>query len=61
MPLHGLRHLHITEAQMVDGISQTMIGLVVGHASATTTRVYTHASQEAAQKVASAVADRLLG
>lgn len=61
MPLHGLRHLHITEAQMVDGISQTMIGLVVGHASVTTTRGYTHASQEAAQKVASAVADRLLG
>lgn len=46
---------------MVEGISQTMIGLVVGHASASTTRGYSHAGEEAARKVASAVADRLLG
>lgn len=61
MPLHGLRHLHITEAQMVVGISQVMIGKVVGHSSAKVSAGYTHANAEAAHLVANAVADRLLG
>lgn len=61
MPLHGLRHLAITEAQHDPQVSQAMLGKVVGHGSAGVTAIYTHADQEAARKVAASIADRLLG
>jgi integrase len=61
MPLHGLRHLAITEAQHDPRVSQAMLGKIVGHGSASITAVYTHADQEAALKVADSIAGRLLG
>lgn len=56
IPLHSLRHLAISQAQMSGGISQLMIGKVVGHSSAAVSSGYTHADAEVAQKVAVSMA-----
>lgn len=60
VPLHSLRHLMVTQAQMNPVVSQIILGKVVGHANAGVSRMYTHADAEAARLVADAVADRLL-
>ncbi|MFL2925838.1 MAG: tyrosine-type recombinase/integrase [Actinomycetes bacterium] len=61
VPLHSLRHLMVTQAQINPVVSQNMLGKVVGHANAGVSRIYTHADAEAAHMVADAVADRPLG
>ena len=61
MPLHGLRHLAISEARHDPKVSQTMLVKVVGHGSANVTAIHTHADHEAARKVADSIAGRLLG
>jgi integrase len=56
IPLHSLRHLAISQAQMDPQVSQTMLGKAVGHASGSVTSGYTHVDAEVAQKVALSMA-----
>ncbi len=61
VPLHSLRHLMVTQAQMNPVVSQNMLGKVVGHANSGVSLRYTHADAEVAHLVADAVAARLFG